>query len=466
MWENETVVLVVSLKKRILGGANSVRFGKIALDDAIPPFVKLLFQNRVEEYLIRETPLSFKSTPHFDLRPEDIERFKTPILESLREIAIFSQEEVEEILQEALVLRLEYLIKPVSTIEQVLFEKTSRVAIVDLEKRLYPYAKVLSYTDELIRECKRLGYPEIEKDEYQQLMGSILEKKSAENPLAWVLCDFSVLTEFLSETKGEEVVRVEGNVLKAFFEDRKLIPFRRVLEVEMKLGKEDFDAGDLEVMLKRYLEFKETFAIANGLGKKEEKISMPSEKTVEAPIAKEEPEIGIELEKPPKKEEAWDLELLLGEESQEVEKEPEPLAASSESVIKEPLLEEPPKVKKPMRIIRREVKEEPLEMVEPEQTPVIAEEKAPPSVFRTRLKDLIDEKTEKAFIKKLFGGDGEAYVKLMRKLEEAESWRVAKILIDNELFKRDVDPFSREAIKLVDLVYSRYYPEEGVGGQR
>ncbi len=466
MWENETVVLVVSLKKRILEGATSVRFGKIALDNAIPPFVKLLFQNRVEEYLIRETPLSFKSTPHFDLRLEDIERFKTPILESLREMAIFSQEEVEEILREALVLRLEYLIKPVSTMEQVLFEDTARVAIADLERRLHPYAKVLSYTDELTRECKRLGYTEIEKDEYHRLMDSILQKKSAENPLAWVLRDFSVLTEFLSETKGEEVVRVEGNVLKAFFEDRKLIPFRRVLEVEMKLGKEDFDAGELEVMLKRYLEFKETFAIANGLGKKEkeEEIAIPSEKPVEPPLAKEEPEMGIEFEEPPQKEEAWDLELMLGEESQETEKEPEPLRSSPE--IETPVLEEPPKIKKPMRIIRREVKEEPLESAEPEPAPLISEEKASPSVFRTRLKDLIDEKTEKAFIKKLFGGDGEAYVKLMRKLEEAESWRVAKILIDNELFKRDVDPFSREAIKLVDLVYSRYYPEEGVGGQR
>lgn len=466
MWENETVVLVVSLKKRILGGATSVRFGKIALDNAIPPFVKLLFQNRVEEYLIREAPLSFKSTPHFDLKPEDLERFRAPILEALREIAIFSQEEVEEILREALVLRLEYLIKPVSTMEQVLFEKTSRVSIADVEQRLHPYAKVLSYTDELIRECKRLGYTEIEKDEYQGLMDSILQKKSAENPLAWVLRDFSVLTEFLSETKGEEVVRVEGHVLKAFFEDRKLIPFRRVLEVEMKLGKEDFDAGELEVMLKRYLEFKETFAIANGLGKKEEEISSPPEKPIEAPVAQEEPEIGIEIESPPKKEEAWDLEFMLGEESQEPEKEVVPPKSAPVPEIEEPVLEEPPKIKKPMRIIRREVKEEPLEAVEPEPAPLISEEKAPASIFRTRLKDLIDEKTEKAFIKKLFGGDGEAYVKLMRKLEEAESWRVAKILIDNELFKRDVDPFSREAIKLVDLVYSRYYPEEGVGGQR
>ena len=75
-------------------------------------------------------------------------------------------------------------------------------------------------------------------------------------------------------------------------------------------------------------------------------------------------------------------------------------------------------------------------------------------------------KLEKTFVKKLFGGEQEGFEDLLGRLEEAESWRVAKILIDNELFKRDVDPFSREAIKLVDLVYILYYPEEGVGGRK
>ena len=106
-----------------------------------------------------------------------------------------------------------------------------------------------------------------------------------------------------------------------------------------------------------------------------------------------------------------------------------------------------------MRIIRREKDEQPVE----------AKENKDESDLKG-LQSLVDERTEKLFIKKLFNGDNEAYNSLFEKLNEAESWRVAKILIDNELFKRDVDPFSREAIKLVDLVYSRYYPEEGIGG--
>jgi len=452
MWENETVVLVVSLKKRIMGGTEKVRFGRIAADNAIPPFIKVLFRNRVEEYLISESPLSFKSTPHFDLKPDDIEGLKGQILDVFRETAFFRHEEVEEILREALVLRLDYLVKPVWTMRRLLFEKKDRVALPDLEKRLDPFSKVLPYAEQIIKECRRLGYTEIEKDEYPRLVLDVVQKMEGKDPVKLVLHDFSMLTDFLSETKGEEIGRVEGGVLKEFLEDRSMTPFRKALDVEMKLGKEDFDAVDLEMTLKRYLQLRETFG-AEEPAPVAQKIEPPVKR-----VAIPEPEpLPALLDEPPKLDEAWDLDSVLGEET--------PLLAI-EAEKEEPVVEEKPKAKKPMRIIRREQKEEEAlegETLESIDAELISDK---PEAFtkRSAFKTLIDEKTEKVFVKKLFGGDGDAYMKMIQKLEEAESWRVAKILIDNELFKRDVDPFSREAIKLVDLIYSRYYPEENVGG--
>jgi hypothetical protein len=454
MWENETVVMVVSLKKRIMGGSEKVRFGKIAMDNAIPTFIKVLFKNRVEEYLIKESPLTFKSTPHFDLRPGDIESLRGQVLDVFRETAFFLQDEVEELLREALVLRLEYLVKPIFTMDQLLFDKKRDVSIVELEKKLDPFTKVLPYAEQLVKECRRLGYAEIEKDEFYKFAGDILQKMMGREPLKGVLHDFSVLTDFMSETKGEEIMRVEGDVLKEFLEDRQLFSFRKALEVEMKLGREDFDASDLEMTMRRYLELKETFGQADTIQVEETTVVREVPKQT---VKKEEQ---ASVEPAPALDENWDLDAVLGEETPLIDVE----AEKEETVI-----EEKPKTKKPMRIIRREQQEgeaelesESLESLEAE----LISEKKNDFAKRGGFKNLIDEKMEKVFIKKLFNSDGEAYSKLMQKLEEAESWRVAKILIDNELFKRDVDPFSREAIKLVDLIYSRYYPEEGIGGKR
>jgi hypothetical protein len=460
MWENETVVLVVSLKKRIMGGSEKVRFGRIAMDNAIPSFIKAIFRSRVEEYLIEESPLTFKSTPHFDLRPEDIDNLRGQILDVFRETAFFLHDEVEEILREGLILRLDYLVQPISTMRALLFDRGMEITVSDLERRVEPFTKVLPYAELLIKECRRLGYSEIEKNEFEKLIRDMLQKEVAKEPVKTAVHDFSTLVDFLSETKGEEITRVGGDILKDFLDDRVLPTFRKALEVEMKLGKEDFDAVDLEMTMKRYLELRDTFGPSEEHRREEEPRSSAG-LPVELPIVEEPAE-----EPKPVLEESWDLDAVLGEETPLIEPEPEKAVSAPP--------EEKSKIKKPMRIIRREQKEEEeeeerieAEALESLEAELISDKNVqidPGS--RSGLKELIDEKTEKVFVKKLFGGDSESYGKLMLKLEDAESWRVAKILIDNELFKRDVDPFSREAIKLVDLVYSRYYPEEGIGGKR
>jgi hypothetical protein len=478
MWENETIVLVVSFKKRILGGKERVRFDKISIDNAIPPFIKTLFQKRVEKYLISESPFSVKASPHFDLQPEDVENLRGRFVEVLREVACFHEKEVEEILREALVLRLDYVIKPADTMRKILFEERPSVGIRDIEEKLEPFSKLLPYAEQLIGECKRLGYKTIEQDEYGNLIAEVLQRTTKEDPIKTVMRDFSVATDFLSETKGEEINRIDGGVLQEFLADRNLWGFRRAVEVEMKLGKEDFDGPEFEMTFKRYQELREAF-LKNGLHPKSE----PEKQVILKEIRKPEPEltfeentidqesdsfesISLDDEKTPPgresktagKQELWDLDEVMAPEG--------PILELEDIKEKTPSpVEEKAKTQKSMRIIRREQKEEEpadevMESIQNEPGP----EKTEFKVKRSGLKNLIDEKTEKVFIKKLFDGDALSYENLLGKLDEAESWRVAKILIDNELFKRDVDPFSREAIKLVDLIYSRYYPEEGIGG--
>jgi hypothetical protein len=226
--------------------------------------------------------------------------------------------------------------------------------------------------------------------------------------------------------------------------------------VETKLGKEEYNAADLEMTLRRYQELKAEFSSpALAEEEKPQLEEIPLKPTI---LEEEIKPLGKKAPVPEKVEEetAWDFEDVLID---------EPILLSAE--VKEEESEkkkvEESKLKKQMRIIRRDQKdeEEDLESIKT----ISVSESVERSIPKGGLRSFIDDKSRKGFIKKLFGGETEGYEHLLDKLEEADSWRVAKILIDNELFKRDVDPFSREAIKLVDIVYSRYYPEEGVGGK-
>jgi hypothetical protein len=536
MWENETIVLITSLKKRLLADNKKVRFSKISADPAMPPFIKALFQGKVESFIKTESPITIQSTAHFDLSDQDLADVKERFLEIFREAASFSSEEVSEVLQSALMQRMDYLVKPVDTMRRLLFNGGHSVTMEKMMQVLNPFLKILPYADQLLEECRRLNYQAIESDEYNNLMNELFDRMVNDEPVKLAVRDFSVLTDFVSETKGEDISRIEGQLVQEFMADRNLWGFRRAIEVEMKLGKEDFDLVDLEMTLRRYLELKADFSESH------EKKQNETQKKVESEILQdiknlsepgEEPDLlsetTIEVEKqsqsleltevteesfdldeiiqsedvkpslddvrivPPESEksqdEGWDLDDVLGSDSliqDEVEPEvtqeskPEPRPEVKPEPVMQPKPppepEQAPKtVKPPEKTAEPEIKQKPkkqMRIIRRDQNqPVMEKTKKEGDIGESKLsvmaglRQMIDSKTEKIFVKKLFANDQNAYDHLIKKLEESESWRVAKILIDNELFKRDVDPFSREAIKLVDLVYSRYYPEEGVGGK-
>ncbi len=440
MWEKDTVQLTSTLKEKILEGKERIQGRKILKDDKIPDFIKNIFAKKIEKFLVSEKPFTIRPTAHFEINSDDIERISSRLYDILRERAVFNSREVEYILDEALVLRLNYIIKPVDTMRRLLFnDNKDRIETSKIKQILTSYSEILPYSEMLIQECTKLDSEFFKREEYDNIMAEILQRMGGEDPVGFILKDFSVLTEFLSEIKSERISRVDGKTIQNFLADRNHWNFRRAVEVEMKLGKDEFDAEELKVTLKRYLEFKEEFE----KGKTELIEEVSTEQKEE--VAEEEKKPTFEAVEEEGLE-GWELDEVVVKED---EKEPEEVK------------EERPKAKK-MRIIRRD---QILEEEEEKKEDLVLEkqQESPEREVWGGLRTLIDKKTEKSFIKKLFGGDEQSYAQLMEKLENAESWRVAKILIDNELFKRDVDPFSREAIKLVDMVYTRYYPEEGIG---
>lgn len=491
MWENETVVLATSLRKRLLGDSQNVRYGKITNDTAIPVFIKAQFQKRIERYLQQESPLTLHNTTHFQFREEELALLRSRFMDAFRETATFDVKEVDQILQEALTIKLDYLVKPSATMRKLMYNGKTTLPLKTLEEVLSPFTNVLPYAETLIKFCRNRQLSALELDQYGPMMEQVFNEVFAGHEIQAVLNDLSVLHEFLSETKGETIVKSDGNLLLDFFSDRNMWGYRRAVEVEMKLGRADFDSVSIEMTLKRYEALKQDFPTAQETVQSApvEKILEPEpqiepdddfsfdldsvtldepEEPVQVPVRNKQEEEDIKAvlndimgetseEKTekrsvslPEKEESesdgiWDLEDVLGEDSFG-----KPTGKDS--------LEKKAEVNKPqnMGLVRRE-KEEELTGSED----ILDDVKAKPD---KGLSGYISDKTKKGFVKKLFNGDDAAYDELIEKLDEAESWRVAKILIDNELFKRDVDPFSREAIRLVDMVYSRYYPEEGVGG--
>jgi len=454
MWEDQIADIVDSLKKKLLNDNEHIKYRKIVEEKALPPYIRGLFKNKVKYFFQEESPLEFKSTPHFKLNSDDIKEYRDKLVNIFWEGAIFSRTEVEDILKEALVLRLNYLVKPIDTIRRMLFDDRDNVSLDNMDQMLASFKNILPYAEVIIRECSKQGKSMVDKNIFSNIAAEQLQNIFKDNVVEKALSDFSVFMDFLSATKGESVNVIDGKILQEFFADRNLWGFRRALEVEMKINGKVFSPENLEVVLKRYMELKNEFGTRGEEEEIQEKVS-----TLTAEEEKQETDSEKEIQKEEKAQEEKISETLdweLDEDTEEsIEQEQEEIKEQKETKPKDK------KKNKTMRIIRRDddSKRDIDEEKEEEKLEQETEE------LDLGLRDLIDSKMEKSFIKKLFDNNSKAYENLIEKLNKAESWREAKVLIDNELFKRDVDPFSREAIKLVDLVYGIFYPEEGVGGK-
>jgi len=74
------------------------------------------------------------------------------------------------------------------------------------------------------------------------------------------------------------------------------------------------------------------------------------------------------------------------------------------------------------------------------------------------LRALIDARKRKRFLKKVFKKDEAHFDASIDTLNAMTSWKEASVFIDEIFIMNDVDPFSKDAIRFTDLVYSRFFP--------
>jgi hypothetical protein len=87
-------------------------------------------------------------------------------------------------------------------------------------------------------------------------------------------------------------------------------------------------------------------------------------------------------------------------------------------------------------------------------------EHQPPGPYPS-IRTLIDSKDYKVLVYKLFERDERAFRLFIEKVDHVDKWREAKQLIDWELNKRHLDPYCKEAVKLGDLVFAKYFNNSG-----
>ncbi|MBI4810482.1 MAG: hypothetical protein HY800_03395 [Ignavibacteriales bacterium] len=71
----------------------------------------------------------------------------------------------------------------------------------------------------------------------------------------------------------------------------------------------------------------------------------------------------------------------------------------------------------------------------------------------------ISESEKRKFIKKIFKQDEEAYTSALNSMRELSTWKQASKSIDEIFIKYDVDPYSSEATRFIEVMFEQYHPK-------
>lgn len=455
-WEKEREKLVAALEDRIAAARDTVSLRELLAAD-IPEILKGLFRQRAHKLVREEKPLGLHTLREYELDDPEVRRQLRLLRDMLAERLVFDRSELKPVLNFGVSLQFDVLAKPRSALEHLLYQHVVERNRDDILVVLRGLGEEQQYLRGLVDRIA--GYPPgpVTKEAFLAACHQVEREVYGGDPVAALVQDLKQYQRYCRSLLGREPDQdgflIDNQTVLAMLFERNLPELAENLLPEFT-QKEAWEIREIEKLVTDYL--------ANGAAMLpitpaeggapvsvdmtevlEEAASEIESRLVHAAVSELQ---HAPLESPTPAEHAP---AIAASEKTELHTfsdlqppiEPPVLVAEPAAAVAEP--EVKPKIK-----IRFDEEEQLVHRAKIEQQPA-----GPfPSLYH-----LIDDKSRRAFIRKIFQRDADAYLEFVDRLEPLQTWKEAKALLDAELGLRNVNPYSKEAVQLSDLLFGRYF---------
>jgi|GEM_PF-2426303 len=431
--ENEKRLLAATVRDRLIGNRNIILYREL-LDKKIPTFLKNYLQNSVQKYIHTEEPFQFNNSKRFDFEYRKIIELRNSLIKAFEEATRFSREELIEIINRTVSLQFSLLVKPYETLLKIFYKNKAERLQSDILQILEGLDDRRILIKVLIKNIREFDQYHIVAEDFIKTLNQTNKEVYEGNFITPFVSDVKVFTDFLSMIYGHEYRQIDINLLKLLLVERGLgqycSAFDRYHDSKIEidhiasiltnsLNNVKAEDSDLDDDIEKFMlppvgddsrddysdsgvklyqnEIDQSF---DNLDQNRDKVTQFDERTY--PLDTED-SIDGDDRKFPKIINKW--------------KDPMDMVIKRSNIEKQP--------EGPLHSLRR----------------------------------LIDDKDKRFIQRRIFDNDIRAYSEFIRQLEVIDNWKEAKKIIDNELFMRSIEPFSKEALKLGDLVFNRYFPK-------
>jgi hypothetical protein len=395
----------------------------------LPASVSHFLDQQVELWLRKEEE-KFESTDRFDYDQPEVRMHIDQIFDLLKQNATFDINRFNQLLERAIKLELNYLIEPHRTLKQFIFKDSHKVSTMEVYDTLKYFFRYEYYKTAISDYFNTKYLREIEESQFAELMRQIDEKAFSENKVDTTLKTLKTIMSFLGDAKIEEITSLSVDVLIATFKDRNLEDYLAMIErVKDETDLEEITFDQIEDMLRNnkipgIVEVEEVEEV-----EEEEKVGFEEVEDIET----SQPEVKVDDI------EVSEVEPIPEEEEEEIEEEEEEEEEIEEEVEEEVVKQKGNVASQLASVVASQIQSDtPLE----------------------DLNKMITKKIAKKAVKKLFKKKEQDYLTFITSLNELSQWTDASALIDDEFYNREINPYSKEAIALTDVIYTRFFPKD------
>jgi len=416
--EIEKKLLAATVQERLIGKKNSVLYKEL-LEEKIPTFLKNYLQNAVRKLINTEEPVQFKFSKRFDFEYQKIKQLRNSLSKAIEEATVFPREELVEIINKTVSLQFDLLVRPNFTLQKIFYNNKSDCVRGEILQILEGLEDNRIFIKALIRKIREFDQYHIVEEDFKKILLETEREIFQNHFISAFISEVTNFTEFLGMIRGYDNQKIKVELVKLLLLERKLDKYITAFDY---YNGETIDIDGIISILEDYIK------IENNDHQKTDSDEIDNFLMFSIP-EEEKGSHGLKT-----------IDNKLTESSIK-------FVESKEKVS--------PKNRKNKVIKVTNMYEDPLDrIIKRSQI-----EKQPDGPIES-LKKIIDEKNEKFLIKRIFKNEKAEYHEFIEHLEQIESWKEAKEIIDRELNIREIKPFSKEALRLGDLVFTRYFPEK------
>lgn len=392
----------------------------------VPQSLKHFFSQEVEIWL-REEEEKFVSL-RFDYDEPQVRVLIDKIFDLLSQNAFFDLNKFNQLLERAIKLQLNFIVKPHRTLKQFIFRDADTVSTIEVYDTLKYFSQFEYYKLAISEFFNRKYLHNIHSTQFSELIDTIDDDYFEKDKLGLTLNTISSIMEAIGQAQQQSLSKLSVDILYDALSDRNLDEFTELVQkVKYETSFKELSLEEIETLLKEH--------------------KLPDDHIAEV--------------KPP--------------ESAFVTYQPEPETETGESDS----LEEPASIdlEEPSEEVFTEPEvvssKEPESGAPPESAVSVADDLADHVAKQIQsdspledLEEMIQGRIRRKIIKKLFKKNEQAFQSFLGALNKEFSWKAASRIIDDVFYEHEINPYSKEAINLSDIIYLRFFPKDKYVGDQ